>query len=383
MKQLLTLFFVIGLTLWAGVAIAEDATTIPTASVYNISDVAVDVTADSAAKARDQAIAEAQRTAFTQLLDRLGVETSVGAKLSDNDLATLVQNFEVHNERTSAVRYIGNFAVQFRPTAVRSFLGKRNATFNDTQGKPDVIIPIVKDGDKTILWEEPTRWQKAWSDATHDSGIIPIIVPSGSDEDKALLTTPDAVAGKASAIKALIDKYQADGAVVAVLNGSLDNPAAGFVIDLQHFGGGYDDGSDIEHITLTGTPDKNAVDDLLTQGIKQTRRKIEKEWKQGPKQDTASPSTPTPIPTWSDEEPPSRLAVTVQIATLAEWADIQRRLAVTPGVRRIDITSLGRGAAQIELGFAGTPQDIQAALAQHNLRLTQDILSGSWMLKGS
>src|ERR1700722_13356422 len=48
--------------------------------VYTVTDIAVDVTADSAAHARDQAVGEAQRAGFNQLLERLGVDPALGAK---------------------------------------------------------------------------------------------------------------------------------------------------------------------------------------------------------------------------------------------------------------------------------------------------------------
>lgn len=378
MKHQLIFSLVFALFLSVFSAKAQDATP-PNASVYTVSDVAVDVTADSAAKARDQAMAEGQRTAFAQLLERLGVSPSVGAKLNSDDLSTLVQNFEVQNERASSVRYIGALTVHFRPLAVRNFLASRNESFSDAPGKPVIILPIVKNGSITTLWEEPTRWMKLWNDAAKNGGIVPLIIPSGSPDDKNLLATSDAVLGKVEPVKSLIDKYQADGLIVAILNGSPDNPAAGFVIDLQHFANGFDDGSDIEHITLIGAPDKNAVDGILMQGIRQIRQKIEKDEKQElQKHETEQPAQQT----WPDEAAPAKLPVTVQFTTLAEWADIQRRLLATPGVRRVDIVSVGRGATEIELGFAGKPEDIQMAAAEHNLRLTQDVLSGQWMLKG-
>ena len=393
MNQRLALLLMLILGVWVTPSLAQNPVT-STASVYNVTDVQVDVTDASAAKARDQAIAEAQRSAFTQLLERFGVDTSIGAKLSNDDLSTLVQNFEVRNERSSAVRYIGTFAVQFRPLAVRNFLNSKHAVFNDIQGPPVLVLPVVKTADnKTILWEEPTRWMKAWSDAAKDGGMVPVIVPTGTTEDKTQLTTTDAVMGKVEAIKSLIDSYHTAGAVVAVLNGSLDNPSTGFVVDLQHFGTGFDDGSEVEHMAVAGTSDKYALDSLLTQTIKQIRKKIEKEQKDNPKQaemvaekrgeQAAVPDADKGVTVWSDEAAPSRIAVTVQFNTLAEWANIQRRLLASTGVNRVDIESVGRGSTQIELGFTGKPEDIQLSVAQHGLRLTQDVLSGDWLLKGS
>src|SRR5258707_407858 len=115
MRYLLVVFLVFGLISSPVWAQAEDA------SLYNITDVASDVTADSAVHARDQAIAEAQRSVLDMLLERLNAEKSVATKLSSDDIATLVQSFEVQNEKRSSVRYIGTFSVQFKPNAVRNF----------------------------------------------------------------------------------------------------------------------------------------------------------------------------------------------------------------------------------------------------------------------
>jgi len=244
MRQVAFFFLACAIPFWQLPAHAEDAAPTATASVaqpapptspYIVTDVAVDVTADSAAKARDQAIAEAQRTGFKQLLEKINADPALGAKLSDNDLSTLVQNFEVKSEHASDVRYIGSFTVQFRPNAVRSYLDKKHAHYND---------------------------------------------------QPATAAAPNA--------------------------------------------------------------------------------------------------TPAPSPTTnlSDEPAPAHLPVSVSVASLAEWTYLKKRLYATPGVRRIDEISLTRGKTTIELGFAGTLEDLQMALAERNLRLSQDVLSGDWTIKG-
>ena len=51
------------------------------ATLFEVTDVAADVTADSAAHARDQAIAQAQRSAFEQLLQRLGADPATASSI--------------------------------------------------------------------------------------------------------------------------------------------------------------------------------------------------------------------------------------------------------------------------------------------------------------
>lgn len=366
----------------------------PSAAVYNVSDVAVDVTADSAAKARDLAIQQAQRTALGQLIERVGADPNVAAKLSNDDIATLVQNFEVSGERASSIRYIGTFTVQFRPQAVRNFLNMKGTAYNDAQGKTALIIPVVHNGDKFLCGPDAGRWQKLWTDAARGGGLVPLIVAAGTPDDAAILPPADAATGKVGAIKALMDKYKTDAAIVAVLEGQPDAPDAGYQISYQHFGAAYDDGSDIEHITAAPNNDKIAAANILSSNLRQIRQRLEKEWKRPPSesmtssQDNQSPGVsitselPGMTPEYSDSPGTSHLTITANFETLQQWTNIQRRLTATAGVRRVDVTSLDRGDAEIDLGYTGTPQDLQVAMAQRGLRLTQDILSGRWFLKG-
>jgi len=103
------------------------ANTQPAASVipadpYMFADINADVTADNAAHARDKALLQAQRTAYSQLCARMGVADDA-TNMSDDAIAMLVQSFEVQSEKVSAVRYIGVFTIRFKPAAVQKKLG--------------------------------------------------------------------------------------------------------------------------------------------------------------------------------------------------------------------------------------------------------------------
>jgi hypothetical protein len=94
----------------------------PAAESYSVADVNVDVTADTAAHARDRALVQAERTAYSQLCGRLGTIDNAD-KLSDDNIAALVRSFEVQSEHLSAVRYVGVFTITFTPAAVKKKLG--------------------------------------------------------------------------------------------------------------------------------------------------------------------------------------------------------------------------------------------------------------------
>ena len=330
-----------------------------------MTDVPVDITADSAAHARDQAIAEAQRSGFEQLLGRLGADTALASKLTDDDIATLVQNFEVQNERTSSVRYIGTFTVQFRPVATRDWLAKNGATYTEARSKPILILPIYVSNGHPVLWEEHTKWWAAW-ESSHNASVVPIILPSGGLDDIAVLSTEEAAQGDSDAIKALSDKYQAGGAIVATLTGDLENPGAPFKVTVTRYDS---DGTAGEPSSFTLPPasDKAAIDNALAQAVKQAHGMLENSWRQTVAKSTAAPA--------------ERLPVVVPIDTLEEWAQIRSKLNKIRAIEKTDVVTLARGTTNIELEFHGGIDQLQEQLEQQNLTLTQDSSNGSWILQ--
>jgi len=101
---------------------AKEAAAPLSPEAYTVTDVNADVTADTSAHARDQALMQAERTAYAQLCARLN-QSECAAKMSDDAIGALVQSFEVQSEHLSAVRYIGVFTISFKPAAVQKKLG--------------------------------------------------------------------------------------------------------------------------------------------------------------------------------------------------------------------------------------------------------------------
>ncbi len=334
------------------------------AAIYQVTDVAVDITADSAAHARDQAIASAQRLAFEQLLGRLGAEGVLAARLDDDSLAALVQSFEVQNERRSSVRYLGTFTVQFRPVATHDWLTKSGATLTEVRSKPMVVLPVFANNGHPILWEDRTKWRTVWDNA-HGGGLVPIIVPNGGLDDIAVMSADEAVKGNSGAIKALAEKYQAGGIVVATLDGNFDTPGAAFKITVAPYDAEGQAGDPV-YLNLQPATDKAGIDTALVQAVSQVRTVMESDWRQ---------SVAKTVPTATGQ-----LAVTVPIATLDEWTLIKHKLDGVHSVDHVKLVTLARGATSIELDFHGGTEQLQDDLTSQNLALTQDG-TGGWILQ--
>ncbi|MDE1900373.1 MAG: hypothetical protein KGI37_01870 [Alphaproteobacteria bacterium] len=106
-----------------GTAAPAAPATAGTADPYTVTDIAADVTADTAAHARDQALIQAEHAGFAQLCARFNTPPAA-AQISDDDVAALVQSFDLQSEKLAAGRFIGVFTLHFDPVATQKRLGK-------------------------------------------------------------------------------------------------------------------------------------------------------------------------------------------------------------------------------------------------------------------
>ncbi len=124
--------------------------------IFTVADIPVDATANSALAAREAARIDGQRRAFGVLIERLTLAADRGRvpRLSDQQLTELVRDFEVANERSSAVRYLADYTFRFRPDEVRQVLRSAGIPFAETMSKPVTVLPVLRQGGATALWDE-------------------------------------------------------------------------------------------------------------------------------------------------------------------------------------------------------------------------------------
>ena len=397
--RLLVIFSLMLLGL-GGIAMAQDTNAV----LYDVEGVSVDVTAKTATQARDGALTQAQHTAFAELMSRLGVADSFTRTMNDDDIAATVQSFEVQNERSSAVRYIGTFNIRFKPNTVRNLLTKSHVAHSEVRSRPYIVMPISNLDGKPVLWEDTTAWRTAWAASPSDSGIVPVIIPAGGPDDVSLLSTADAVEGKNTAIKSLMDKYSAAGALFATLTVKVDDPTA-YIVTLKRFDS---TGAPVDSTTLTMPPTatKQSAALIMAQIVTKTRTELDKEWRTHPEDTTlvidgsgasAQPAepqdadvsiqnmipNPTAMPAPANDTPTAHMAVGVSIVSLADWTMLKHKLESTPGVAHVNVLSLQRGTTSIDLEYRGTMPNLQQSIALNGMTLALDTPTQTWTLKRS
>lgn len=332
---------------------------------FTISNVPVDVTAENAAAAREKAIFAGQRTALTQLLERMDAAKAIDpAKLSDNKIAALVRNFEIASEKASNVRYIAMMNVRFKPRAVQSLLGNAGVSFTANPSMPQIILPLDIGGSRSVLWEERTPWHQALAQLERPEALQPVIIPNGELQDVSAIDARGAASGDAAALGAIATLYRAGAVVVAQLTRESDDSGAKLV-------------------SLTVTRYDNSGQKLETQTIAVPPGKDQAAQLDGAAQQVKNfLQHQAMIDVQAPGYAGSSLALHATLSSLPQLTRLRQRLGSIPAIKRVNIHSIRRDGADMVLDFSGDQMQLQQALYQQGLMLTQ-APSGTWQLQSA
>ncbi len=324
---------------------------------FTVRGVQVDVTADSAVAARDQALIAGQRKAFDQLLLTLATAEDVARlpPLDDNSISDMILDFQVESESVSAVRYIGEFAFRFRATAVQQYLEQGGATYAVGATRPALVLPVLTRDGQSLLWDEGNDWLAAWSRSSVDGTLVSFVVPLGDLTDLAAIDAARALDGDTAALQAITARYGAGDVIVAEARPGIDAATDEARIDLKatrYTAAGPDD--TLED-SLSAPGGAAALADLYRQAAQRVSSFLQAQWKQ----ENLVSSTVE-----------QRLAVVAPLDSLESWIDLRRRLGDIPVIRRTDLLALSRGEARLDLVFLGDQAQLTRALAQRELTLT-------------
>ena len=327
----------------------------PRFDVFTIAPVRVDVTAASASAARDQALVEGERRALQMLVERLTLASGRSRLPPPNNatLSDLVQGFEVANERRSGVRYIADYTFHFRPDPVRQLLTRAGIAFAETPSKPLVVLAVLMDGDRPVLWDDPNPWRDVWARAKLPPGLVPLVIPLGEIDDVTAIDADAALHGDDARLRALSQRY--DGDDVLVTAATLNQGAARSVdvVTTRYTPGSPASRQSWSNSVTASTGESDTA--LMTRALSDARARVEEAWK---------------VANILDFRQNGTLVVRVAAGSLRDWIVVRDRLTGIPAVRSSQLMSIDRAGARVEIRYVGDPAQLRLALAQRDLELS-------------
>ncbi len=344
--------------LWAGAGMAQDpmAPGAAQAELFDVRDIQVDVTAATAAAAREQAQAKGARAAFLQLLDRLTLATDRAklSKVSDSQIETMIKDFSVADEKYSSVRYLATLSYTFKETDVRDYLARQGVAYALTRAKPIVVVPVLRGEGSLALWDDPNPWRAAWANLPAGQ-LVPVLVPLGDVTDVGIIDAEQAAIGDEEKLAQLAARYDADGSLVpfAVLTNNGATGLAEMTVALTLYGvEGARKGPTRRYRAEEG----ESVDELFGRAAAATMGEIQSQWKRE-NLVTASHAAVE--------------SVAIPLTGLDDWTTIRKRLERVQTIEKTEVVLLSRSMALVNIHHFGTAEQLGLALEQADLTLRQ------------
>ncbi len=306
--------------------------------IYN-AEISVDVTAENAAQAREQAMTEANRKAFLSVAARVTTAEGVAelSRLTDGQILNFIREVSVVSEKASDIRYIAVFNVRVNQDILTRYMQENNIPFVIGGAANILIIPTFREfkTDTPLLWEGTNAWRKAWEAGPVQIGAVRIfsIPPNGSnyaavDAEKALRLDGIAL-DKIAFINNTKDIYVAD----AVYEG-----IEGLKVTLRSYQNGAE-----ETIFVPGERGPQLFADAIGQISDNLYNKVKKQNVVNNKQK-------------------SEITVLYSFTYLKDWLSLEKKLKDIGYVRSIVTDAIGSGKVQFKMTYIGSFDKLQEAL---------------------
>ena len=337
-------------------AVAQD-------DVFAVHNIKVDATADDAAAARDAAVAQGHQDALLVLLRRLVPRSQVASvpPADEVEIANMVQEFSVSNERTSDVRYLAELTVRFNPDSIRQYLRNAGVSFAEIQSDPLLVLPVLGTKGNARLWREPNPWRHIWSARNLTSELVPIISPLGDLDDVAAINADQALEAESDPLDAVAARYGANEVLVSQMRLSGDPAAGGARADITATR--YTSFSSRTFRLTYSQQQGESGNAFLARARDGVAGEIQDAWKEAN------------LLRYGEE---NQLMATVPVRSISDWMEVKRRLDTAPLVVKSSLAHMTRNAVEVLIIFMGDEQQLARTLAKSDLTLTPDEYAAGW-----
>lgn len=324
-------------------------------NVFVERDIAVDVAAQDAVTARQEAIEQAQREGLNRLLTKLALpeQRAQLPEIAALDVERYVASYSVQQEQVLSQRYIATLSVTYDGDAIDQLLGGRNIAQIEAPENPMLVLPLFEAPDANAqLWPENNPWFSAWLGATERAGLVRTVLPLGDLSDATTVSPEQAAALDQAALDTLAERYAVDHVIIARARPNLDASPQAVSVRLSAVGprlSGPLDGFEI--IARPGQDSR----DLLGEAAGRAQAALEDAWRQGTVRARAQAQA---------------LDAIVPINDLPGWLRTRAALEQTDGLTELRVKQLSRAEALITLRYLGDLQALRQSLAANGLSAT-------------
>ena len=328
------------------------------AEVFKVRDVRVDITSETAAKARNLALREGQARAFSVLLKRLTLSKDLHRipNLENKEITEYVRDLEINDEKNSSVRYLANLEIRFKVDLVRSLLVDFDIPFSETMSEPLLILPIYQKSKLGTLWDGPNLWREAWENYDGGKGLVPLLHPAGDLRDIGIIDVDNALRGNKQSLGEISTVYKTTSVAVvhAVFNEGLSRNQNSLQVFLSiHRAQDRFLSAPLNFVQSSSESEREFLNRVVLRIIES----INDDWKEANIFDLSQQNI---------------LAITIPVTGLNDWLKIQRKLATVFLITGLDMVLLSLDEIRVNIHYVGKMRQLNTALRQIDLNLKKE-----------
>lgn len=347
--------FLIRIVVFLCLVTGTSGAAIAASTPFTVDNIVTSADGKSATDARQKAQQDAELRAFYTLMKRI-----TPAYLHDNldavaftpaDVSALVQGMDISDERVTSRYYQATYSVTFSQPLVQRFMRDKDIPYQDGSSKPLLILPVLYEKHRAILWDEDNSWLSAWNKQVTEPGFLRIIVPESDSaaniriedvlaSDEALSEIPE--------IRGLMQRYQADSVILTEASYTYNEDRKNYF--LQVF---LTDSSTKRRLTFHSKQGQEIADFLLatTESIKE---QIEATWR---------------AKTFMSARNEKELRIVHPITSMQRWRDTVDTLRSLPQLDEVAIYQLTSREVWLDVSFKAPYEDVISALKSKGLNI--------------
>jgi len=327
---------------------------------FTVRNVEISHSGEDAATSKAKAIEAGEAQAFKVLLKNLGVAENQAGTFTAAQIAAMVASYQPQNEKSTPQSYSAVLNVSFDPALVKAVLKKANLSFHEDGSQPLLLIPVLYQNGKTLLWEPENSWRAALQKAMEQNHSAILIMPIGDNEDRGIVAAKDIESANSQAFSQLAAKYGvkdillteawSDGKELTVSATTIKNNVKQKQQSFKFM--------KPEHTLDSGDLFKTAALAVIDSVEKERSAKVEK------------PEVLVTLP---------MISAKAEFSNIGGWVAMKDKLQKMDFVRKTEVKELSGNSARLDIYYQGDVKNLPAMFGNYGIRLSND--GGMWVLK--
>ena len=307
-------------------------------------EIKVDVTAENASIAREQALAEANRKALYTITSRISDENSIKIleELNDNQILNFIHGMSIISEKVIDSRYLADLKISINSAVLKAYLAEKNATLTIIPESHILIIPVYSESETSqpILWEEENLWYKAWSENTTENEKITIHPIEKNNDNESIIQAENALQLNSISFDSLRQLHNnADVYVAHTIN---HNDSLDLIVKSPLFGTVFSK----TYTEVTPISFDNAIQDTKLALMQQLQQK-----------------------SISQQSQENEITIIYNFNSLKEWITTKKFIDSLSNIKKMNIDAMSGRRAQLTIYYTGELEELLSNFSSQGYKL--------------